>query len=81
MSNGKTTIYVELLDEGVDCWRPVVAIRLGARVFQIANDEVVPHLEHWAFRPGTVVECVEKTFESGERGLVAIRACEPPPHS
>ena len=34
------TIYVRLLNEGVDVWRPVRARRLGDATYEIATDPV-----------------------------------------
>jgi hypothetical protein len=31
------TIYVELVDEGVDCWRPVKAERIATDTFRIVE--------------------------------------------
>jgi hypothetical protein len=64
------TIYVELLNEGTSCWRPVEAIPLADGRFQITalqSDE-----ENWEFRPGDIVECELKHFQNGF-GLVAYK--------
>jgi len=50
------TIYVELLDEGVDVWRPVDAGPLGEGRYQLlAPADYDPETETWALLPGTVV--------------------------
>lgn len=51
----KATIYVELLGEGVDCWRPVEAEHLGANRYRITGEP--PDGESWAFGTGSVVRC------------------------
>jgi hypothetical protein len=64
------TIYIELLDEGVEVWRPVRAERRQDGLFRILSrpsDET----EAWKFPQGSVVRCEEKTFSGGNRGLVA----------
>jgi len=64
------TIYMELLDEGVDVWRPVEAERRQDGLYRIVSgppDET----EAWRFPPGSVVRCEEKTFSGGRKGLVA----------
>ena len=66
-----TTIYVALLHEGVDVWRPVDAEDLGDGVFRILVHDVGPH-ERWAFAPGARVRCETRTFADGESGLVAV---------
>ena len=48
------TVFVRLLDEGVDVWRPVVARRLSEATWRL--DKVpVPSDERWSFQPGDVV--------------------------
>lgn len=47
-------IYVRLLNEGVDVWRPVRARRLGEATYEIAADPV-PADEEWSFQPGDIV--------------------------
>lgn len=66
----QSTIYMPLLDEGVDVWRPVPAERLSADRYLVAG--VVPTDESWQFVPGSVVRCEEHVFASGERRLVAV---------
>ena len=63
------TIYIQLLNEGVDVWRPVDATHLADDRYRIEGD--VPDGEDWQFQPGTVVRCDWMTFSDGERGLTA----------
>lgn len=65
-------IYVRLLDEGTDCWRPVTAEQDGERFLVLGP---VPDDERWEFQPGTYVLCRKQTFQNGE-GLVAYKAAE-----
>jgi hypothetical protein len=63
-------IYVELLNEGTSCWRPVEADALGDGRFRIVspqNDD-----EEWQFHSGDIVECRQHQFQDGA-GLVAYR--------
>jgi hypothetical protein len=64
-------LYIELLDEGVDSWRPVAAEDLGSGLYRLVG--AVPEGEVWAYQPGEVVNARERVFADGERGLVAIR--------
>jgi len=66
----RTTVLVELLDEGTDVWRPVevVEVRPGWHLLEGS----APDDECWAFPPGTVVECEVRRSSGGER-LVATR--------
>ena len=66
--SARVTIYVQLLEEGVDCWRPVEADREGA-AYTIAGPR--PDDEIWQFETGSVVVCEERTFADGTKGLVA----------
>jgi hypothetical protein len=65
-----TKIFVRLLDEGTECWRPVNAKPIGDGVFQILG--TVPPTESWEFAPGSRVRCQPKTFEDGSTGPVAF---------
>ena len=49
--NTSYTIYVRLLDEGVDVWRPVLAFALGDMRFEIAPADIDREIETWEFWP------------------------------
>ena len=66
------TIYVYVLDEGVDCWRPVEAVHEGDDRYRIAGANADPSDEHWEFAAGDVVVCERRTLSDGE-ALVAVR--------
>jgi hypothetical protein len=65
-------IFVRLLDEGVDVWRPVTASRISKDVYRILEQPYDRNIEIWQFAPGDQVVC--KMIES-DRGqiLAAIR--------
>jgi len=65
-------IYVRLLDEGTEVWRPVNAKQLAMDLYCI-EEETVPSEENWEFRPGTVVRVKLHAGRSGEF-LAAISA-------
>lgn len=66
------TIYIELLDEGTDVWRPVQGRRIRGNAFEIlAAPDYDPELEIWQFVPGSVVECEWETHSGAK--LVAKR--------
>jgi hypothetical protein len=73
--DGPTTVFVPLLGEGTDVWRPVVAEPVGPMQFRLTGP--VPDGEAWAFGPGTVVRCSERTFADGTRGPAAFEAVDP----
>ena len=70
MNNTRPTVYVELLDEGVDVWRPVAATEVRPGCYLLEGP--IPESESWAFQPGAIVECEPRKLSGGER-LVAIR--------
>ena len=65
-------VYVALLDEGTDVWRPVAAKHIRNHIFLLPD--IAPAHESWQFSPGTKVRCEEHVFSGGERGLVAVEA-------
>ncbi len=66
-------IYVGLLDEGVDVWRPVPAWKVQENVYIILRpDWYDPDDEHWEFPPGSTVVCEPKTITDGPI-LAAVR--------
>lgn len=52
-----STIFVSLLDEGVDVWRPVAAKPHGHNVYLILEQPYDRDLERWQFEPGDHVTC------------------------
>jgi hypothetical protein len=62
------TIYVEPLDEGVDVWSPVEAVRDGD-AFRLPVS--APEGEHWQFPPGSRVRCELRELSDGQT-LVAV---------
>jgi hypothetical protein len=69
----RDTIYVALLDEGIDVWRPVEAERPSPDRYLIVDQDYDPGIERWEFEPGTVVRC-RKEKRNGRRILVATEA-------
>ena len=62
------TIYVRLLNEGTDVWRPVSATKLSSDTFLITPNSKNYHPldESWQFLPGQVVRIRTKNFSDGE---------------
>jgi hypothetical protein len=58
-----TTIYVHLVGEGVDVWRPVEAEPMGAGNFRVLTEQ--PADERWEFGAGDLVRCEMQTLASG----------------
>lgn len=66
------TVYVRLLDEGTDVFRPTLAECMPNGLYRlIATPEYDPDDEHWEFLPDQLVKCQSITLHEGER-LVAI---------
>ena len=63
-------IYVPLLEEGVDVWRPVDAREEGPGVYRIISTKSDPD-EVWQFAEGSVVRCEERIAD-GAQCLFAI---------
>ena len=63
-------VYVALLDDGVEAYRPVTAEAIGPMLYKLTGD--VPDGEKWEFQPGEIVRCEDRVFTGGNRGLVAI---------
>ena len=66
-------IYVRLLDEGTEVYRPVRATHLGSSIYLI--DPQAPYNvadETWEFPPGSRVAVTQKLLNGGTK-LVATR--------
>jgi hypothetical protein len=64
------TIYMPLVGEATDCWRPVRAVQISGDVFEIA--EGVHEDETWFFAPFSRVRCQDRVFADGQTGLAII---------
>jgi hypothetical protein len=66
------TVYVRLLDEGTDVFRPTLADRTSDGFFKLKPAEGYDSEdEHWEFLPGQIVKCEAMKLHGGER-LVAV---------
>ena len=68
-------VYVRLLDEGTEVWRPVSASRASEGVYRLTGKQEPE--ERWEFDPGSLVRCAPKTFSDGRSGLVATGRAAP----
>lgn len=71
--NDLVIIYVFLLDEGVDVWRPISAVHLQDDVYRIVAQPYDQTDEKWQFEPGDTVICRPMKSEDGEDMLVAYQ--------
>ncbi len=69
-------IFVSLLDEPVDVWRPVQAEHLQGKVYRIVEQPYDREVETWRFGPGDVVLC-EVIESSGGEILAATSRASP----
>ena len=69
MQTSLEQIQMPLLDEAVECWRPVDAKKVGTDLYEIVG--IVPEDEVWAFQPGETVYCRDHIFQDGSHGVVA----------
>jgi len=56
-------IYVELVNEDVETWRPVTATREESGVYRL--DDLHEEGEVWAFPPGSRVRCEIRELSGG----------------
>lgn len=64
-------IYVKLVNEVVDVWRPVQAIQINENRYKLVEEQSVPEDEDWEFAPGEVVEVTTRSFEGGMRKIAS----------
>ena len=67
----KREIYIRLLGEGSDVWRPVAADGISESVYRI-KEAPIPGTESWEFQPGMVVKVERRGFADKKDGLFAI---------
>ncbi len=68
-------VFVKLLDEGTEVWRPVEAFRVSHNVYQLSGNQ--PEGEEWQFKVGSIVLCEQKKFTGDVvSGLVAVSAMQ-----
>ncbi len=72
--NQQFQIYVYLLNEGTDVWRPVQARSLGNHLFRITSENDDPEDEEWQFLTGDTVRCEVRMLSNSEphERLVAV---------
>jgi hypothetical protein len=66
------TVFVALLDEGVDVWRPVQARPLGRGLFRLVGVQADVSDERWQFPAGAIVRCEDRRFDDGTTGVTAV---------
>ena len=79
MSAPSVKIYMPLLNEGTDCWRPVSATPVEADRYRIDEQHYDRDDEQWQFPPGSIVRCRLHTFSDGQTELAAFESVEASP--
>lgn len=69
MDSNTKIIYVRLLDEGTEVFRPVKAVHIKNNIYSILKTSKFLH-EKWEFKPGSTVLC-EEIAENGELLVIA----------
>jgi hypothetical protein len=73
----RDTIYVALLDEGIDVWRPVEAQEVSPDTYLIVDRDYDPPTERWEVQPGTVVRCRRENRDGGQILVATEEARQP----
>jgi hypothetical protein len=58
LSIEEIVIYVKLLDEGIDVWRPIRARLVASNIYEILEQTYDHDIETWEFEPGEQVVCI-----------------------
>jgi len=74
--SGREEIFVRLLDEAVEVWRPVQARSTGPDRYLILEQPYDREIERWEFEPGAEVTCALVPADGGEI-LAAVKAPGP----
>lgn len=73
------TIYVRLLHEGTDVWRPTQGRRVGPMTYEVLPAPGnAPQGETWEFTPGRIVKCNWQPNIGGPGLMVSALALAPP---
>ncbi len=66
-------IYVQLLEEGTETYRPTSAVPLEGDTYRILPTPTYdPEDEIWQYPPDSIVRCELTRFDNGEYALLAI---------
>lgn len=69
----RSNIFVPLLGEDVEVWRPAPAWKIGADTYIVLRpDTYDPEVERWEFPPGSTVDCENRKLSDGVI-LAAVR--------
>lgn len=66
------TIFVKLLNEGIDVWKPVEVEEINGH-YKILSKNIDPDNEIWEFNQGDIVKVKSHKFSNGTKGLIAYQ--------
>jgi hypothetical protein len=64
-----TQIFIRLIDEPIDVWRPVLAERKTDGIYRIVDQPYNRDIETWEFSPGDEVVC--EMIDSSDGQIIA----------
>uniref|UniRef100_B0SXZ6 Uncharacterized protein n=1 Tax=Caulobacter sp. (strain K31) TaxID=366602 RepID=B0SXZ6_CAUSK len=70
----RTAVYVGLVGEGTDVWRPTSAYRLTETVYVLSNENFDADTETWAVAPGSLVTVTNQQTRTGLIPVAVIHA-------
>jgi hypothetical protein len=71
------TVYVALLEEGTNVWRPAPARKVADSTYELLRPaDYDPDDEKWEFPPGSIVQVAPRCMSGGEF-MTAVRLQEP----
>lgn len=79
MKKEQHIIYIRLLGEGTEVFRPVSAFNVGECIYVISDLETSDQDDEiWEFEPGTTVAVEPRILSPGGEVLVAVKRYESP---
>lgn len=78
MASNTEEVYIRLLNEGAEVFRPTRAGHIRESIYRLlATDNYDPDDEEWEFLPGTLVRCEIRRISDG-RILLAVEKLSSP---
>ena len=77
----RVPVHVQLLNEGVDVWRPTSAFALADGSFVLSNENYDPATEEWAVTPGSLISINTVKVEGGIIPVATSLPATAKPHS
>ena len=65
----KSIIYVKVLDENINVWKPINALCIDENTYKIDDND-----DEIEFKKGQIIKVVKKIFSDGTKGLVPYEA-------